>query len=804
MKTKITRILSLILIAAMAASFAACGGTGDKAAETASPAPEFTYASETLCETESTKENAIAAQPVIITENGYYAIGGRYVRGEAPEGAVAETEGQFDTLIPCLSFVMNDGTVTELTAYSPLSVETGMEEMRDYRESCSIETLQLRPDGNLVLVEKSYASWCDADSEVKYGSEEYYEHFGSNSEWWLRILNPDGSEISRAKLDVNEDDASFYSCTLDDKGNLLTALYRGLAAFGDDGERAYFIEPDGYIYSLARTADGKAAVLLYDTSAYEMTVRTVDAEKGELSETVYPMSKDANSIIDGSGDYDFYFSSGTSLFGYDFETQQYTKLFAWIDCDLIANYMNAVSVSGDGTVRAIFMHYSADEDNAQVNELVEVKKVPYDPTNEKKHLTLASVYPDDVLMNAVIDFNRAHKDVRIDIKDYSEYNTDEDYSLGYTKLATEIAAGNMPDILDMNPDFPYNRYAANGILVDLYPYLENDGELSKDDLFENVLNALEVNGGLYMANAGFSVYTAAGASSVFGDEPGITYDEFFEALSQMPEGCEGFDFGYGRDTALTMSVALEFGKLVDWTTGECRFNSEDFINILNYAAHFDKIDDDIEISPENATSVRVAEGRQMLAIAIMTSVDYMLVDYDSMFGGKATMVGFPTSEGVGSMLYLSSGLAITTKCDAPDTAWEFVRTYFTEDYQKQQYMIPTNKNVFEAELKKAMKVEYEKDANGNYKLDENGERIQVSYGYYSDGNHQVKVYAITEAQAEMLRKTIADTTKLLNFDESITDIITEGAQAFFEGQKSAEECANLIQSKANIYVNEQK
>ena len=56
----------------------------------------------------------------------------------------------------------------------------------------------------------------------------------------------------------------------------------------------------------------------------------------------------------------------------------------------------------------------------------------------------------------------------------------------------------------------------------------------------------------------------------------------------------------------------------------------------------------------------------------------------------------------------------------------------------------------------------------------------------------------------MLRKTIADTTKLLNFDESITDIITEGAQAFFEGQKSAEECANLIQSKANIYVNEQK
>lgn len=44
----------------------------------------------------------------------------------------------------------------------------------------------------------------------------------------------------------------------------------------------------------------------------------------------------------------------------------------------------------------------------------------------------------------------------------------------------------------------------------------------------------------------------------------------------------------------------------------------------------------------------------------------------------------------------------------------------------------------------------------------------------------------------------------LNYDMSILDIVTEQAQAYFAGQKSADEVAKLVQSKANIYVNEQR
>ena len=42
------------------------------------------------------------------------------------------------------------------------------------------------------------------------------------------------------------------------------------------------------------------------------------------------------------------------------------------------------------------------------------------------------------------------------------------------------------------------------------------------------------------------------------------------------------------------------------------------------------------------------------------------------------------------------------------------------------------------------------------------------------------------------------------FDQDIYDIISEEAQAFFEGQKTAQDVAAIIQSRASIYVNEQR
>ena len=41
-------------------------------------------------------------------------------------------------------------------------------------------------------------------------------------------------------------------------------------------------------------------------------------------------------------------------------------------------------------------------------------------------------------------------------------------------------------------------------------------------------------------------------------------------------------------------------------------------------------------------------------------------------------------------------------------------------------------------------------------------------------------------------------------DSKITEIINEESSAFFAGQKSAEETADIIQSRIKVYINETK
>ena len=101
---------------------------------------------------------------------------------------------------------------------------------------------------------------------------------------------------------------------------------------------------------------------------------------------------------------------------------------------------------------------------------------------------------------------------------------------------------------------------------------------------------------------------------------------------------------------------------------------------------------------------------------------------------------------------------------------------------------------------------YQKDENGNYVLDENGNKIEVSRSGMSWGNgdNYIDIYATTQEQADKLWELITTTTKVADYSSSIYDIVNEQTPAFFSGQKSAEEVARLIQNKANIYVNEQR
>ena len=142
-----------------------------------------------------------------------------------------------------------------------------------------------------------------------------------------------------------------------------------------------------------------------------------------------------------------------------------------------------------------------------------------DSAEEITTLIYANLTEGGVDRQAVEKFNRTHTDVQIEVRDYF----DEEGSDGKERLFTEIAAGKMPDIIDMGNSLthshrlPYQMMVHKGLLENLWPYIENDPDLGRESVVEAPLKAAEVNGGLYVAFNCVSVLSLAGAESMVGN-----------------------------------------------------------------------------------------------------------------------------------------------------------------------------------------------------------------------------------------------------------------------------------------------
>ena len=96
----------------------------------------------------------------------------------------------------------------------------------------------------------------------------------------------------------------------------------------------------------------------------------------------------------------------------------------------------------------------------------------------------------------------------------------------------------------------------------------------------------------------------------------------------------------------------------------------------------------------------------------------------------------------------------------------------------------------------------ERALDGDIMLDVNGDPMiqpKVTWGY---DDWECEVYAATPEQVQAVRELIDSSVAATNNDETILNIIQEEAQGYFEGQKSAQDVANVIQSRVQTYVSE--
>ena len=366
-------------------------------------------------------------------------------------------------------------------------------------------------------------------------------------------------------------------------------------------------------------------------------------------------------------------------------------------------------------------------------------------------------------------------------------------------FVADLMAGEGADIIPMD-GLNYQQLAAKGLLEDLYPYIDEDPEMDREDFFPNLLDALTVDGGLYQAVSGFSVQTLAGAASIVGNTPGWTYEDYYAALAAMPEGCTPLDIWSTKDVVLNSMLYVVLNDLVDWSTGEVRFDSPEFRQMLEFVNSFPESYDWENYDMMETAEQRVRQGRQMLMQVGLYSPESLLWS-DMDLSGRATFVGWPTSEGVGSAMSLTTGYAISRTCENKDAAWEFLRDQLTEQGQDNTWLIPTNRNVFDRKLAELMEVQYLQDADGNDLQDDNGEKILQPRGSWYDGsNEEHVVYSLTQEQADEILEMIETCTRVTNYDMGLINIVCETAQDYFEGRSSLDDVCSRIQDAVSLYI----
>ena len=395
--------------------------------------------------------------------------------------------------------------------------------------------------------------------------------------------------------------------------------------------------------------------------------------------------------------------------------------------------------------------------------------------------------------------------------DYSIYNTEEDYTQSYTKLNNDIIAGNIPDILVLDNGMPIDSFIAKGIFANIDDLIKNDEELSKLEFMDNAFEAFRVDGALYRVIPRFTVNTWLAKKSLVGDRTSWTMDDVKQAATKLTGEKTIFGTEHGGSTReMFMNQVMEFcGRdFVDVNTGKCNFDNKLFADLLEYAKTLPSEEENQSQDDEyweeywEKYYTQYRENRVLMMPREIGDLNEMKYQMKGMIGEAVSFVGFPTESGSGSFIRANISYAIADKSANKDGAWQFLRFFLTEDYQRNDnytygysYGMPVLKSIVRESANKLMERPYWEDENGN--------KNYYDDTFYMNGE-SIILDPFTQAEADQLFDFICSVNKAGFFDENVTKIVNEEAGSFFSGSKSAKDVAAMIQNRVQLYVNENR
>ena len=693
-------------------------------------------------------------------------------------------------------------------------------------------------DGTLWMLVNVYAAKYDLPADFDPNTMNKYDYPSTDmSTAYLMHVAADGSTIANVDLSVTDDGtdeedgmgSNISSFAVDAAGNLYVTDYNYIYVLDAEGKLLFKIDDSQYSGSLCRLQPNQVGILWYNyaTDTAESTDENgqffipVDLETKTWGEKI-KMPANVWNVYPGDDAYDFYYKNNDNIYGYTFASDTKDKLVDWMACDVDTSNMYDSGMLSDGRVVGMTQDWSSD---TAAYQLIVLHRIDASEVKEKTVLTLACMGLDWSLRSKIVEYNKSNDQYRIQVVDYSEYATDDDYNAGITKLTTEIISGSVPDLF-LTSSLPIDKYAAKGVVADLYTFMDGGSGLSRDYFVPQVLKAIEKDGKLYELPTKFSVETAYALSSIVDQYDTWNVAAVQDAMAQLQEGATVFSTGWTKSSVLNNCLTRNLAAFVDWTTGKCTFDSEAFQQLLAFCNSFpddSSSDDGIAYSSEAATvdtmddpvwesdATRILSGKQLMATTSFYSFeDYIYNIYP--VKDKVTFVGYPSESGEpGNSFYIQCPMAISSVTKYPDAAWDFVSTMIrqTNEDAESMYAFPISQEAFDKKMTAVMTEQYQLDENGEQvDWDEDGEPDKMSIGSYevveNGESTWQQVYALTQEDIDQILSVINSATGIVDYDDEILSIVSDEVSAYFAGDKDVQTTANMIQSRVNLYVQEQR
>ncbi|MDE5864903.1 MAG: hypothetical protein K2H34_11220 [Lachnospiraceae bacterium] len=584
-----------------------------------------------------------------------------------------------------------------------------------------------------------------------------------------------GKELMRKDMNALVNGQYVNKALETSQGQIAVMAENNVYIFDESLELVHEIDIEGRSIGMAFTKDNQIVCATEDSNE-KQKFQIIDMEQGKVVKTISLNRRESvneNAVFD-STQYDFCYRNDKGIYGYDIENQKSTCLMSYEKSNLISeDIVDAISVGMDD-----FMLVNYPQDGGGCS-IAMYTKPDASVENEKTVITFGAFQFDENMKRAALNFNKTNAKYQIVLKEYfDEDNGEITADEAIESLNKDIAKGETPDILDLS--VLTEQYASKGLFEDLMAYIEKDDELSEELFVNSVFDAMKQEDKLYYISPDFGISTLIGKA---GYEDGYT-EWSMEKLTAFYEQQKDKMLFYADTKIDLLDILLQgsFAEFCDWESGECQFDSQEFIDILTFCNLAISEDNRLD---SNMTKDEAIQQEKVLWIDETNFVPQEIASYRKLFGGELAYIGYPKKEGSESYFSFDHQIGICSESKVKDGAWEFFRMLLSYEYQEQC-----------ADLSKGMeRIPIRQDC-----FDLLLERLSNP----QEDSFEEENDILSSSQEEAFRNLVTNTHTVVSYDIEMMKIIEEEAQRYFEGAKDENKVVQLIQKRCTTYMNEKR